>query len=79
MTLGPASWCLLVGDMEIQGPVSGGRHGWPFGASIEDLAALGYVTGRSKRNHRNRDAIQDLAPSRAADHSTIISPNFAGL
>jgi hypothetical protein len=41
MTLGPASWCLLVGDVEIQGPVTGGRHGWPFGASIEDLAALG--------------------------------------
>src|ERR1039458_7908298 len=33
----------MVGDMEIQGPVTDGRHGWPFGASIENLAALGYV------------------------------------
>ena len=32
-----------MGDLEIQGPVTGGRHGWPFAASIEDLAALGYV------------------------------------
>ena len=36
MTLGPVSWCLLVADdLEILGPVTGGRHGWPFGASIE--------------------------------------------
>lgn len=31
MTLGPVSWCLLVGDVETQGPVTGGRHGWLFG------------------------------------------------
>jgi Alpha/beta hydrolase domain len=43
MTLGPEHWCPLVGDVEIQGPVAGGRHGWPFGASVEDLAVLGYV------------------------------------
>ena len=43
MTLGPERWCLLVGDVEIQGPITGGRHGWPFGASMENLAALGYV------------------------------------
>jgi hypothetical protein len=29
--------------MEIQGPVTGGRHGWAFGASIDDLEQLGYV------------------------------------
>jgi hypothetical protein len=28
---------------EITGPVTGGRHGWPFGAAAFDLAALGYV------------------------------------
>ena len=43
MTLGPEHWCPLVGDVEIQGPVAGGHHGWPFGASVEDLAVLGYV------------------------------------
>lgn len=34
MTLGPACWCLLVGDVEIQGPVTGGRHGLPFGGIV---------------------------------------------
>jgi hypothetical protein len=43
MTLGPEHWCPLVGDVDIQGPVAGGRHGWPFGAGVEDLAVLGYV------------------------------------
>jgi hypothetical protein len=43
MTPGPACWCPLVDEVEIQGPVRGGRHGSPFGASIEDLAALGYI------------------------------------
>ena len=28
--------------MEIPGPVTSGRQGWSFGASIEDLAPLGY-------------------------------------
>lgn len=28
---------------ELAGPVTGGRHGWPFGAAAFDLAALGYV------------------------------------
>src|ERR1700728_3321385 len=27
MTLGPEHWCRLVGDVEILGPVGGGRHG----------------------------------------------------
>lgn len=27
----------------VAGPVLGGSHGWPFGASIDDLGALGYV------------------------------------
>jgi Alpha/beta hydrolase domain len=33
----------MVDDMEIEGLVTGGRHGWPFGACVEDLAELGYV------------------------------------
>jgi hypothetical protein len=28
---------------KIEGPISGGRHGWPFGAATVDLAELGYV------------------------------------
>ena len=27
----------------VVGPITGGRHGWPFAASIDDVAALGYV------------------------------------
>ncbi|MGE0622014.1 MAG: alpha/beta hydrolase domain-containing protein [Pseudomonadales bacterium] len=27
----------------IEGPVTGGRHGWPFAASLQDVARLGYV------------------------------------
>jgi len=27
----------------IEGPITGGRHGWPFGASLDDLGAIGYV------------------------------------
>lgn len=29
--------------MKLQGPVTGGRKGWPFAAAAFDLAALGYV------------------------------------
>jgi len=28
---------------KVEGPVSGGRHGWPFAASLQDVARLGYV------------------------------------
>jgi hypothetical protein len=55
MTLGPERWCLLVGDVEILGPITGGRHGWPFGASIEDLAALGYVEEECIRRRYGSD------------------------
>jgi hypothetical protein len=27
----------------VTGPISGGKHGWPFAASIQDVSALGYV------------------------------------
>jgi hypothetical protein len=33
----------MAGDTEIQVPVMDGRHRWPFVASIEDLAAVGYA------------------------------------
>ena len=29
--------------VSVRGPVSGGRHGWPFGAAAFDLDALGYL------------------------------------
>lgn len=29
--------------ISVQGPVSGGRHGWPFGAATRDVAAEGYA------------------------------------
>jgi hypothetical protein len=32
-----------MSDPMVTGPVSGGSHGWPFAASVEDLDALGYV------------------------------------
>lgn len=28
---------------EIEGPITGGRHGWPFGACVQDLHALRYT------------------------------------
>jgi hypothetical protein len=28
---------------EVRGPITGGRHGWPFGAAAFDLKALGYL------------------------------------
>src|ERR1700733_7110499 len=47
MTLGPASWCLLLHrDRESSGCGADGysrRRSFPSGANIEDLAALGYV------------------------------------
>jgi hypothetical protein len=79
MTLGPERWCLLVGDEEIRGPITGRRHGWPFVASIENLGALEYEGKSVIRWDEDRDTTQDLLASRAASHSTIISPNFAGL
>jgi hypothetical protein len=27
----------------VSGPVAGGRHGWPFAASLDDLSAVGYI------------------------------------
>jgi hypothetical protein len=27
----------------VSGPVTGGRHGWPFGATLADLGSVGYV------------------------------------
>lgn len=27
----------------VSGPIVGGRHGWPFAASLDDLSAVGYV------------------------------------
>jgi hypothetical protein len=27
----------------VSGPLTGGRHGWPFSASLDDLSAVGYV------------------------------------
>lgn len=27
----------------VRGPVSGGKHGWPFAASLQDVASLGYI------------------------------------
>jgi len=27
----------------VEGPVTGGAHGWPFAATLQDVAALGYV------------------------------------
>ena len=32
-----------MADASVTGPVTGGSHGWAFGASARDLAALGYV------------------------------------
>ena len=39
----------------VSGPIEGGRHGWPFAAALQDVAALGYqeheylLTGTAKR------------------------------
>ncbi|MGD9793503.1 MAG: alpha/beta hydrolase domain-containing protein [Acidimicrobiia bacterium] len=30
-------------NVTVEGPISGGAHGWPFGAAVRDLAAEGYV------------------------------------
>ncbi len=30
-------------ELAVSGPVTGGRHGWPFAASLDDLGAVGYV------------------------------------
>lgn len=27
----------------VEGPITGGKHGWPFAASLQDVGALGYV------------------------------------
>ena len=32
-----------MSDIQVTGPVSGGQHGRPFGASTRDLSAEGYV------------------------------------
>ena len=32
----------MAGDAVITGPVSGGEHGWPFGAPSIDVAQWGY-------------------------------------
>jgi hypothetical protein len=32
-----------VGTPTVIGPVTGGRHGWPFAASLDDLSEVGYV------------------------------------
>ncbi len=29
--------------MSLAGPVTGGRHGWPFAQAVRDIGALGYV------------------------------------
>jgi hypothetical protein len=37
----------------VEGPITGGTHGWPFAASLRDVAALGYQEGRVlSRRHR---------------------------
>jgi hypothetical protein len=30
-------------DPVVAGPITGGSHGWPFAAAVEDLSAIGYV------------------------------------
>jgi hypothetical protein len=32
-----------MGSMVVKGPISGGRHGWPFAAATRDLTSEGYV------------------------------------
>jgi len=32
-----------MADASVTGPIAGGAHGWAFGASVQDLAELGYV------------------------------------
>lgn len=32
-----------MGSIVVEGPISGGRHGWPFAAATRDLASEGYV------------------------------------
>ncbi|HXQ18168.1 MAG TPA: alpha/beta hydrolase domain-containing protein [Acidimicrobiales bacterium] len=32
-----------VEPLVVTGPITGGAHGWPFAAAVDDLAAIGYV------------------------------------
>lgn len=47
----------------VDGPVTGGRHGWPFAAALQDVDALGYeeveylLAGTAKRYHDVDDSL----------------------
>ncbi|MDZ7669477.1 MAG: alpha/beta hydrolase domain-containing protein [Gammaproteobacteria bacterium] len=47
----------------VEGPVEGGKHGWPFAASLRDVAALGYeeveyfLAGTAKRYRDVNDSM----------------------
>ena len=74
MTLGPERWCLLVGDVEIQGPIKDRRRGGWFGIPPGD--------GDERSARRSGSALlcetnKELAVSTDIPGTTLLDPKVS--
>lgn len=64
---------------ELSDPITGGAHGWPFGASVQDLAAVGYTeteyrfSGEARR-YLNADGSEYSVDGRWRVNEGSVSP-----